>query len=126
MSHPDYMIIGAMKCGTTSLAAQLGTQDGLFMTDPKEPYYFSDDPVFAQGPDWYAGLFADAAPGDLTGEATTHYTKRPDYPDTIARIQAAGLALSDDVSTAVPQAMASTSTLPKPSKRDENTNSSAA
>lgn len=92
MSHPDYMIIGAMKCGTTSLAAQLGTQDGLFMTDPKEPYYFSDDPVFAQGPDWYAGLFADAAPGDLTGEATTHYTKRPDYPDTIARIQAAGLA----------------------------------
>jgi len=91
MSQPDYMIIGAMKCGTSSLAAQLGAQKGLFMTEPKEPYYFSDDAVFAKGPDWYAGLFADAAPGDLKGEATTHYTKRPDYPETIARIQAAGL-----------------------------------
>jgi len=91
MSRPDYMIIGAMKCGTSSLAAQLGAQDGLFMTEPKEPYYFSDDEVFAKGPEWYAGLYAGAAPGDLKGEATTHYTKRPDYPETIARIQAAGL-----------------------------------
>lgn len=92
MTAPDYMIIGAMKCGTSTLAAQLGAQDGLFMTDPKEPYYFSDDDVFARGPEWYAGLYADAAPGDLKGEATTHYTKRPDYPETIARIQAAGLS----------------------------------
>ncbi len=92
MSFPDYMIIGAMKCGTSTLAAQLGSQDGLFMTDPKEPFYFSDDPVFAKGPDWYAGLFANAEPGDLTGEASTHYTKRPDYPQTISRIQAAGLS----------------------------------
>lgn len=91
MSHPDYMIIGAMKCGTSTLASQLGAQEGLFMTDPKEPYYFSDDDVYDNGPEWYASLYANAAPGDLTGEATTHYTKRPDYPETIARIQAAGL-----------------------------------
>ncbi len=87
--NPDYIVIGAMKCGTTTLAAQLGAQAGIFMTDPKEPFYFSDDAVFAKGPDWYAGLFADAAPGDLTGEASTHYTKRPELPETVARMKAA-------------------------------------
>lgn len=90
MTGPDYIIIGAMKCGTTTLAAQLGAQDGLFMTTPKEPNYFSDDAVFARGPDWYANLFADAAPGDLKGEASTHYAKRPTYPQTIDRLAATG------------------------------------
>lgn len=89
MTQPDYIVIGAMKCGTSTLAAQLGAQPGLFMTTPKEPQYFSDDDVFAQGPDWYAGLFANAAPGDIRGEASTHYAKRPTYPQTIPRMQAA-------------------------------------
>lgn len=86
---PDYIIIGAMKCGTTTLAAQLGAQAGFFMTDPKEPYYFSDDPVYAKGADWYADLFASAAPGDIKGEASTHYTKRPELPETVTRMKAA-------------------------------------
>lgn len=89
MSAPDFIVIGAMKCGTSSLAGQLGAQDGLFMTTPKEPNYFSDDDVFAKGPAWYASLFAQAAPGDLKGEASTHYTKRPDYPQCLPRMQAA-------------------------------------
>ena len=89
MSGPDFVIIGAMKCGTTTLAAQLGAQPGLFMTDPKEPNYFSDDDVFARGPGWYAGLFAGAAPGDIRGEASTHYTKRPTHPATLERMTAA-------------------------------------
>ena len=77
-----------MKCGTSTLAAQLGAQDGIFMTDPKEPNYFSDDRVFANGASWYADLFAPAAASDLKGEASTHYTKRPDLPDTLPRMRA--------------------------------------
>lgn len=92
MKGPDYIILGAMKCGTTTLAAQLGAQPGLFMTDPKEPNFFSDDDIHARGPEWYEALFADAAPGDITGEASTHYTKRPDLPEALPRMQAAGLA----------------------------------
>ncbi|MGD1882786.1 MAG: sulfotransferase [Paracoccaceae bacterium] len=88
MSKPNFLIIGAMKCGTTTLQAQLACQPGIFMTDPKEPNYFSDDDVFAKGPDWYAGLYAEAAPSDLLGEASTHYTKLPTYPQTIARLKA--------------------------------------
>jgi hypothetical protein len=89
MTGPDYIVIGAMKCGTSTLAAQLGARSGFFMTTPKEPQYFSDDAVFARGPDWYADLFAAAAPDDLKGEASTHYTKLPDRPETVARAAAA-------------------------------------
>lgn len=88
MALPDFLIVGAMKCGTSTLQAQLALQDGVFMTTPKEPNYFSDDDVFARGQDWYEGLYADAAPGDLRGEASTHYTKLPTYPQTLARMQA--------------------------------------
>ena len=86
MSLPDFLIIGAMKSGTTTLQAQLAAQPGLFMTDPKEPNFFSDDPVYARGLDWYGALYADAAPGDLRGEASTHYTKLPTYPATVTRL----------------------------------------
>lgn len=89
MSGPDFIVIGAMKCGTTTLAAQLGAQEGIFITDPKEPNYFSDDDVYARGPEWYAGLFAGAGATDLRGEASTHYTKRPDLPRTVERMRAA-------------------------------------
>jgi len=88
MNKPDYIIIGAMKCGTSTLAAQLGAQAGCFMTEPKEPQYFSDDPVYAKGADWYADLFAGAGPMDLKGEASTHYTKLPTYPATVTRMTA--------------------------------------
>ena len=87
--RPDFIVIGAMKCGTTTLAAQLGAQIGLFMTDPKEPQYFSDDEIFARGADWYSGLFAGARDGDIVGEASTHYTKRPELPKTVERMKAA-------------------------------------
>ncbi|WP_298845046.1 sulfotransferase [uncultured Roseobacter sp.] len=89
MTDPGFIIIGAMKCGTSTLQVQLAAQDGVFMTDPKEPNYFSDDDIFAKGPDWYAALFAGAGAGDLTGEASTHYTKLPTWPDTVARLHAA-------------------------------------
>ena len=86
MIGPDFVILGAMKCGTTTLAAQLGRQAGIFITDPKEPNFFSDDETYALGQDWYEDLFRGAAPGDIRGEASTHYTKRPDLPNTLPRM----------------------------------------
>lgn len=86
---PDFIIIGAMKSGTSTLQAQLAAQPGFFMTDPKEPNFFSDDAIYAKGMDWYRALFADAPDAALKGEASTHYTKLPTYPETVARLQAA-------------------------------------
>ena len=84
---PDFMIIGAMKCATSTLHEQLAAQPGIIMSEPKEPYFFSDDPVYAKGMDWYTSLFSEAGPEALCGESTTHYTKLPTYPKTIERIQ---------------------------------------
>lgn len=88
MTLPDFVIVGAMKGGTSTLQAQLAAQPGVFMSTPKEPNYFSDDAVFARGESWYRGLFAAARPGDLKGEASTHYTKLPTHPHSLARMQA--------------------------------------
>ncbi len=86
MSLPDFLIIGSMKCGTSTLQTQLAAQTNIYMTTPKEPNFFSDDAIYANGLDWYKGLFAGAKPYDLKGEASTHYTKLPTYPDCIDRM----------------------------------------
>lgn len=87
MAYPDFVILGAMKCGTSTLAAQLGAQDGVFMSTPKEPNFFSDDAVYERGPEWYEALFDSAPEGALKGEASTHYTKLPTYPHTLERMR---------------------------------------
>ena len=87
MALPDFIIVGAMKCGTSTLAAQLEAQPGFFMTTPKEPNFFSDDEIYSKGTDWYENLFADAAPDDIKGEASTHYTKLPLLPDALPRMR---------------------------------------
>lgn len=84
--NPDFIIIGAMKCATTSLHDQLVLQPGLFLSTPKEPNFFSDRENWARGMDWYRGLFADAEPGDLCGESSTHYTKLPCHPKVVKRL----------------------------------------
>jgi hypothetical protein len=84
---PDFIIIGAMKSATSTLQEQLARQPGIFMSEPKEPNFFSDDAQYARGVDWYVGLFAAASTGSLLGEASTHYTKLPTFPRTIMRLQ---------------------------------------
>jgi hypothetical protein len=88
MTLPDFVIIGAMKCGTTTLHAQLAAQPQFFMSEPKEPNFFSDDAIYAKGEDWYRGLFKDAPEGAIKGESSTHYAKLPTYPKTIDRLAA--------------------------------------
>ena len=88
MKGPDFIIIGAMKSATSSLHVQLASHPGIFMSEPKEPNFFSDDDEYRRGTDYYLSLFADARDGDLLGESSTHYTKLPDYPETIPRMKA--------------------------------------
>ena len=88
MKLPDFIIIGAMKSATSSLHVQLGAQTGIFMSEPKEPNFFSDDDQYERGTSYYLGLFASAGESDLCGESSTHYTKRPDYSRTVPRMKA--------------------------------------
>lgn len=87
LNRPDFIIIGAMKSATSSLQKQLELQNGIFMSEPKEPNFFSNDEIFSHGERWYSNLFRDASPVDLKGEASTHYTKLPRYPDTVERLK---------------------------------------
>lgn len=83
---PDFVIIGAMKCATSTMHDQLSMQKDFFMTTPKEPFFFSDDAIYAKGIEWYSALFANSQPGQIKGESSTHYTKLPTYPNTIRRL----------------------------------------
>lgn len=84
---PDFVIIGAMKCATSSLHEQLALQPGIFMSELKEPNFFSNDEEYEKGLGWYLSHFDEANIDDLCGESSTHYTKLPTYPDTIERLQ---------------------------------------
>ncbi len=85
-NRPDFIIIGAMKCATSTLHEQLSLQSGIFMSSLKEPNFFSDDHQYARGIEWYLSLFTTAAPGALCGESSTHYTKWPTYARTVERL----------------------------------------
>ena len=86
-ARPDFIIIGAMKSATSTLHVQLAHQPGYWMSEPKEPNFFSDEDVWAKGLAWYSGLFAEAPAGHLRGESSTHYTKFPDYPACLPRMR---------------------------------------
>lgn len=83
---PDFYIIGAMKCATSSLHEQLARRNKFFMSNPKEPNFFGDDAYYSQGIAKYAELFRGARPEQLVGESSTHYTKLPTFPNVVARI----------------------------------------
>jgi len=79
---PDFFIVGAAKCGTTSLFNYLRAHPAVFMPANKEPNYFCGDLV-AHWPDGstfrvgtlpeYEALFSTAPPHALTGEASVFY-----------------------------------------------------
>jgi hypothetical protein len=77
---PDFLLIGAMKAGTTTLWGHLSRHSRIFMSTPKEPQYWSRAAVRARGADWYRSLFANARPDQLCGEASACYTRWPEFP----------------------------------------------
>lgn len=74
---PDFIIIGAMKSGTSSLASYLASHPDVFVTNPKEPDFFVAGGNWERGLPWYEQLFTEAKEGALLGEASTSYTKHP-------------------------------------------------
>ncbi|MCF8095723.1 MAG: sulfotransferase domain-containing protein [Desulfobacteraceae bacterium] len=77
MKRPNFFIIGAPKCGTTSLASWLGEHPNIFMSKPKEPQYFNTDysaPGRPASLEEYEKLFKKSSSRHkAVGEATTGY-----------------------------------------------------
>jgi hypothetical protein len=84
---PTFLVIGAMKAGTTSLWHQLRSHPQVFMPEVKELHYFSNAARLARGLDWYRAQFPVETEGVVAvGEASTNYTKHPRLTGTPGRI----------------------------------------
>mgnify|MGYP001271240011 CR=1 FL=1 len=88
MRLPDFLLVGAMKCGTTTLFKDLCAHPRVFMPDDKEPHNLCDDRVLTDaGRREYAALFEPARPDQKCGEASTGYTKLPTRTGSVERAQ---------------------------------------
>ena len=82
---PNLVVIGGLKCGTTSLHHYLNLHPQVEMSRPKELNYFIEELNWDLGPDWYASHFRAAAP--VRGETSPHYTSRPRFEGVAARMR---------------------------------------
>lgn len=86
MTLPDFLIIGAMKAGTTTMYRDLITNPDIYMPIDKEPECLVHDNVLTpDGSKVYANHFQPAKPNQTCGEASTAYTKLPDYKNVPQR-----------------------------------------
>ena len=76
---PHFLIVGAMKAGTTTLYRDLSKHPEVFLPGLKEPNILIDYSDHQAISDEYSSLFRSALPGQFCGDASTSYTKLPDY-----------------------------------------------
>lgn len=81
----ELMIIGAQKCGTTSLARQLAAHPEICFCEVKEPGYFNTVRDWESGLAAYHGLYSPRD-GQICGEASTMYTFLPEWHGTHSRL----------------------------------------
>jgi hypothetical protein len=74
---PNLIIIGGLKCGTTSIHHYLGLHPQIQMSKPKELNYFVEELNWDLGEDWYASRFDDRFV--VRGESSPHYTNLPRF-----------------------------------------------
>lgn len=89
MILPTFLVVGAMKAGTTSLHAYLASHPDITMSEPKELDFFVVEKHWSRGVDWYASHFAHADADAPRGETSPNYTKHPTFagvPERIAQV----------------------------------------
>ncbi len=83
---PDFIMIGAMRAGTTALHRLLAAHPQVAMSREKEPDFFIAERNFDRGLKWYRGLFPEE--GRVRGEASPNYAKCDIFPGVPQRIHA--------------------------------------
>jgi hypothetical protein len=103
MTLPDFLVIGAMRAGTTALYRFLMQHPQIYLSPIKEPKFFAleNHPLDFRGPgdrvrmrrdarvsrDSYAALFRDAPAASAVGEASTLYLYSDTAPLAIRRLR---------------------------------------
>jgi len=84
---PTFLIIGAMKAGTTSLWHYLDLHPQIQVSDTKEINFFVAEKNWSRGWEWYESLFVKNQKDiRALGEASTSYTKKPEFQGIPQRI----------------------------------------
>jgi len=81
---PNLIIIGGLKCGTTSIHHYLGLHPEIQMSKPKELNFFAEELNWDLGLDWYASRFDNRF--KVRGESSPHYTNLPRFSGVPERI----------------------------------------
>ena len=72
---PNLVVIGAMKCATTSLHYYLDLHPEISMSNPKELNFFTVEANWNRGAKWYTSHFESEQ--KIRGESSTSYSKYP-------------------------------------------------
>lgn len=82
IKYPDFFILGAPKCGTSSLYRWLSGHPDIYICDPREPNYYSylsgeipRSRASATCVEDYDRLFKAACQGQLIGDCSTSYLR---------------------------------------------------
>ena len=81
---PNFIIIGAQKCGTTSLHYYLNLHPQISMSREKELNFFISQRNWPKGVDWYKSNFTRQT--KICGEASPNYTCHPAFSGVPERI----------------------------------------
>jgi Sulfotransferase family len=81
---PNLVIVGGLKCGTTSLHHYLNLHPEIGMSRPKELNFFVSELNWELGTDWYANHFS--ARDRVRGESSPHYTNEPRFSGVAERM----------------------------------------
>src|SRR5205085_10467190 len=84
---PNLIVIGAAKCGTTSLHRYLDLHPEVAMSKTKQLHFFTEKENWGRGLAWYESHFD--TPAQVRGESTPAYSAWPVHrgvPERIARV----------------------------------------
>ncbi len=83
---PDFILIGAMKAGTTSLHYYLSLHPQISASKEKELNFFVEERNWPKGTDWYRAQFTNRG---LAGEGSPIYTAFPQFQGVPQRMHSA-------------------------------------
>ncbi|NER78681.1 MAG: sulfotransferase domain-containing protein [Leptolyngbya sp. SIO1D8] len=82
---PNFFVIGAAKCGSTTISSLLGFHPEIYIV-PYEVAFFAKDEIYAKGINWYESLFSSAGGAPYIGEHSNHYTMKERFPLAFDRL----------------------------------------
>jgi hypothetical protein len=84
-TNPFVFIIGAQKCGTTSLLADLVNHPQILKPIRKEFYFFNNQNIYKKGVDWYLGQFPSSTDKAFNVDATANSFESKEAPSRMKK-----------------------------------------